>query len=156
MCATAEIWEAWWHVSRSELHARSCDVSRVTEVRICVREFNVKSPHTSQLHALTSHELTWREDSECRAHEMKNKRRATSRNRPTVTAVAACTSSYPASSLFLQQFSHTAESVFFSHLPFLVYGETPNSVLGRLIFFIFLDHTQLDTHTHTHTHTYIR
>jgi len=25
--------------------------------------FNVKLPLTSQLHALTSHELTWREDS---------------------------------------------------------------------------------------------
>ena len=63
MCATAEIWEACWHVSRPELHTRSRDVSRVTEVWICAIEFNVKSPPTSQLHALTSHELTWREDS---------------------------------------------------------------------------------------------
>jgi hypothetical protein len=51
------------HVSQSELHARSRDVSRVTEVGISAVEFNVKSPLTSQPHALTSHELTWREDS---------------------------------------------------------------------------------------------
>jgi hypothetical protein len=63
MCATEEIWEACWHVSWPELHMRSCDVSRVTEVWICAIEFNVKSPLTSQLHALTSHELTWCEDS---------------------------------------------------------------------------------------------
>ena len=63
MCATAEIWEVCWHVRRPELHARSRNVSRVTEVCICAIEFNVKSPLTSQLHALTSHELTWREDS---------------------------------------------------------------------------------------------
>ena len=63
MCATAEIWEACWHVSRPELHARSRNVIRVTEVGICTIEFNVKSPLTFQLHALTSHELTWREDS---------------------------------------------------------------------------------------------
>jgi len=63
MCATAKIWEACWHVSRSELHARSREVSRVTEVWICAIQFNVNSPLTSQLHALTSHELTWREDS---------------------------------------------------------------------------------------------
>jgi hypothetical protein len=63
MCATAEIWEACWHVSRPELHARSRDVSRVTEVWICAIEFNAKSHLTSQLYALTSHELTWREDS---------------------------------------------------------------------------------------------
>jgi hypothetical protein len=62
-CATAEIWEACWHVSRPELHVWSRDVSRVTEVWICTTEFNVKSPLTSQLHALTPHELTWREDS---------------------------------------------------------------------------------------------
>jgi hypothetical protein len=42
---------------------RSSDVSRVTEVWICAIDFNAKSPLTSQLHALTSHELTWREDS---------------------------------------------------------------------------------------------
>ena len=63
MCASAEIWEACWHESRPELHARSRDVSRVTDVWICAVEFNVKSPLTSHLHALTSHELTWREDS---------------------------------------------------------------------------------------------
>jgi hypothetical protein len=63
MCAPVEIWEACWHVSRPELHARSRDVNRVTEVWICTIEFNVKFPLTSQLHALTSHELTWREDS---------------------------------------------------------------------------------------------
>jgi len=63
MRATAEIWEACWHVSRPELHVRSRDVSRVTEVWICAIEFNVKSPLTSQLQALTLHELTWREDS---------------------------------------------------------------------------------------------
>jgi hypothetical protein len=63
MCATTEIWEACWHVSRPELHARSRDVSRVTEVWISTVEFNVKSPVTSQLYALTLHELTWREDS---------------------------------------------------------------------------------------------
>ena len=63
MCATAEIWESCWHVSRPELHARSHDVNRVTEVWICVIEFNVKSPLISQMHALTLHELTWREDS---------------------------------------------------------------------------------------------
>jgi hypothetical protein len=51
MCATTEIWEACWHVSRPELHVRSRDVSWVTEVWICAREFNVKSPLTSQLHA---------------------------------------------------------------------------------------------------------
>ena len=51
------------HVSRPELHARSRKVNRVTEVWISTIEFNVKSPLTSQLHALTSHELTWREDS---------------------------------------------------------------------------------------------
>ena len=51
MCATAEIWEPCWHVSRPELHARSRDVSRVTEVWIGAIEFNVKSPLTSQLHA---------------------------------------------------------------------------------------------------------
>jgi hypothetical protein len=62
MCATAEIWEACWHVSQTDLHARSRDVSRVTEVWICAIQFNVKSPLTSQLQALTSHELTWRED----------------------------------------------------------------------------------------------
>jgi len=38
-------------------------LSRVTEVCICTIEFNVKSPLTYQLHALTSHELTWREGS---------------------------------------------------------------------------------------------
>ena len=32
MCATAEIWETRWQVSRPELHARSRDVSRATEV----------------------------------------------------------------------------------------------------------------------------
>jgi len=63
MCATADIWEACWHVSRLELHARSRVVSRVTEVWIWAMEFNVKSPLISQLHALTSHELTWREES---------------------------------------------------------------------------------------------
>jgi len=47
MCATAEIWEECWHVSRPELHARSRDVNRVTEVWICAVEFNVKSPLTS-------------------------------------------------------------------------------------------------------------
>jgi hypothetical protein len=51
MCATAEIWEACWHVSRPELNARSRDVNKVTEVCICAIEFNVKSPLTSQLHA---------------------------------------------------------------------------------------------------------
>jgi hypothetical protein len=51
MCATTEIWEACWHVSLPELHVRSRDVSRVTEVWICAKEFNVKSPLTSQLHA---------------------------------------------------------------------------------------------------------
>jgi hypothetical protein len=55
--------QACWHVNRPELHARSRDVSRLTEVWICTTEFNVKSPLTSQLHVLTSHELTWREDS---------------------------------------------------------------------------------------------
>jgi hypothetical protein len=45
------------------LHARSRDLRRVTKVWICTIEFNVRSPLTSQLHALTSHELTWREDS---------------------------------------------------------------------------------------------
>jgi len=50
-------------VSRPELHARSRDVSRVTEVWICAIEFNVKSPLKSQLHVLTSRELTWCEDS---------------------------------------------------------------------------------------------
>jgi hypothetical protein len=53
----------WSHLSRPELNVRSRDVSRVTEVRICTIQFNVKSPLTSQLHALTSHVLTWREDS---------------------------------------------------------------------------------------------
>jgi hypothetical protein len=62
-CANAEIWEACWHVSRPELHARSRDVSRVTEVWIRAIEFNVKSPLACHLHALTWHELTWREDS---------------------------------------------------------------------------------------------
>jgi hypothetical protein len=50
VCDT-EIWEACWHVSRPELHVRSRDISRVTEVWICAVEFNVKSPLTSQLHA---------------------------------------------------------------------------------------------------------
>ena len=34
MCDTAEVWEACDHVSRPELHAKSRDVSRVTEVWI--------------------------------------------------------------------------------------------------------------------------
>jgi len=51
MCARAEIWEACWYVSRPELHARSRDVSRVTEVWICTIEFNVKSPLAFQLRA---------------------------------------------------------------------------------------------------------
>ena len=51
MCATTEMWKASWRVSRPELHVRSRDVSIVTEVWICVIEFNVKSPLTSQLHA---------------------------------------------------------------------------------------------------------
>ena len=51
MCATAEMWVACWRVSRRELHVRSRDVSRVTEVWFRVIEFNVKSPLTSQLHA---------------------------------------------------------------------------------------------------------
>ena len=51
MCATTEMWEACWRVSRPELHVRSRDVSRVTEVWICAIEFNVKSSLTSQLHA---------------------------------------------------------------------------------------------------------
>jgi len=63
MCVTAEIWEVCRHVSWPKLHARSRDVSRVTEVWICAIDLNAKSPLTSQLHALTSHELTWREDS---------------------------------------------------------------------------------------------
>jgi hypothetical protein len=41
----------WSHVSRPELHVRSRDVSRVTEVWMCAIEFNVKSPLTSQSHA---------------------------------------------------------------------------------------------------------
>jgi len=45
------LWEACWHVSWPELHVRSRDVSRVTEVWICSIEFNVKSLLTSQLHA---------------------------------------------------------------------------------------------------------
>jgi hypothetical protein len=81
---------------------------------------------------------------------MKNKRRATPWNRPRATAVAACTGSCPVSSLFLQQFCHTADSIFSPTLSLLVYGATHNSVLGRLIFFVFLDHTQLDTQTHTY------
>ena len=43
--------EARWHVSRPELHVRSRDVSRVTEVSICAIEFNVKSPLTFLPHA---------------------------------------------------------------------------------------------------------
>ena len=51
MCATTEMCEACWRLSRPELHVRSRDVSRVTEVWICGIEFNVQSPLTSQLHA---------------------------------------------------------------------------------------------------------
>jgi hypothetical protein len=81
------------HVSRPELHVRSRDVCRVTEVWICAIEFNVnplnaelnpichllallgshpilhvnrikvKSPLTFQPARVTSHEITWREDS---------------------------------------------------------------------------------------------
>jgi len=47
----ARLWEAYWHVCRPELHVRSRDVSRVTEVWICAIEFNVKSPLTPQPHA---------------------------------------------------------------------------------------------------------
>jgi hypothetical protein len=68
MCATAEIWSMnettiLKQIYICELHARSRDVSRVTKVWICTIEFNVKSPLTTQLHELKSHELTWREDS---------------------------------------------------------------------------------------------
>jgi hypothetical protein len=49
--ATAEMWEACWHVCQPELHVRSRDVRRVTEVWIWAIEFNVKSPFTFQPHA---------------------------------------------------------------------------------------------------------
>jgi hypothetical protein len=59
MCATKEIWEACWHASRPELHVRSRDVSRVDR--------SVSLRHNSMLNVpttlVTSHELTWREDS---------------------------------------------------------------------------------------------
>jgi hypothetical protein len=45
---SACLWEVCWHVCRPELHARSRDISRVTEVWICTIEFNVKSLLTSQ------------------------------------------------------------------------------------------------------------
>jgi hypothetical protein len=48
---TRELWVACWPVSRTVLHVRSRDVSRVTEVWICAIGFNVNSPLTSQLHA---------------------------------------------------------------------------------------------------------
>ena len=47
----ASLWEACCHVSRPELHVRSRDVSRVTEVWLCAIEFHVKSPLTSQPYA---------------------------------------------------------------------------------------------------------
>jgi hypothetical protein len=57
-----EIWEACWHVSRPELHARSRDVSRVTSVNLRHRIQCQIASHI-QTARLTSHELTWREDS---------------------------------------------------------------------------------------------
>jgi len=56
MCATAEIWEACWHVSRPEHHASSRAISRVTEVWIWAIEFNVKLSVTSQ-HHMSSHDV---------------------------------------------------------------------------------------------------
>ena len=54
-----------WDVTNvsSALKSTRRDVSRVTEVWICAIEFNVQSPLTSQTARVTSHELTWREDS---------------------------------------------------------------------------------------------
>jgi hypothetical protein len=53
MCATTEICEACWYVSRPELHVRSRDVSRVDR--------NVSLPQNSMLNTstalVTSHEL---------------------------------------------------------------------------------------------------
>jgi hypothetical protein len=59
MCATTEIWEACWHVSRPELHIRSCDLSRVDR-SVSVRQNSMLNIPTA---LEKSHELTWREHS---------------------------------------------------------------------------------------------
>jgi hypothetical protein len=59
MCATTEILEACWHVSRPDLHVRSRDVSRVDR-SVSLRQNSMLNIPTA---LVTSHELMWREDS---------------------------------------------------------------------------------------------
>jgi hypothetical protein len=84
---------------------------------------------------------------------MTNKGRATPWNRPGVTPVAACTSSCPVSSPFLQQFSHTASGQHLLPHPFFSCLRCNPQLGPRPPHFFYLSRSHTIRHTHTHTHT---